>query len=322
MGKKQSLNKIYAKYINGDDYLISNETNTPAQDLLSERDIQLLTQNIINSSAPFDIGGVMVCKIDLRCVYLDLGYQTLNRHFACPGKLRTHWDPRRVGLVELNYRNGKLYCIDGGHRIKESLHRGEYMIPAQIHMDLTRAEEAEEFATQNEAKAPLQPMDTYNAWICCKDSGGDENIDSKIRDLVVKYGYTVAARETKDSFRTLTSISSIRAIAKKITGMEAIEWMFDLMRTSKWCVHTGFSRARYMNAFYDVYREALSEDKLDKYTEKSPNAANCKLPTSHRKLGKSTLPKFRTRSYVKSTFLDMARGNIQKSDFVCMFADK
>lgn len=35
MGKKQSLNKIYAKYINGDDYLISNETNTPAQDLLS-----------------------------------------------------------------------------------------------------------------------------------------------------------------------------------------------------------------------------------------------------------------------------------------------
>ena len=46
MGKKQSLNKIYAKYINGDDYLISNETNTPAQDLLSERDIQLLTQNI------------------------------------------------------------------------------------------------------------------------------------------------------------------------------------------------------------------------------------------------------------------------------------
>ncbi len=24
MGKKQSLNKIYAKYINGDDYLISN----------------------------------------------------------------------------------------------------------------------------------------------------------------------------------------------------------------------------------------------------------------------------------------------------------
>lgn len=160
----------------------------------------------------------MVCKIDLRCVYLDLGYQTLNRHFACPGKLRTHWDPRRVGLVELNYRNGKLYCIDGGHRIKESLHRGEYMIPAQIHMDLTRAEEAEEFATQNEAKAPLQPMDTYNAWICCKDSGGDENIDSKIRDLVVKYGYTVAARETKDSFRTLTSISSIRAIAKKLTG--------------------------------------------------------------------------------------------------------
>lgn len=319
MGKKQYQN--LQNYIHGNDYLISNDTNTPAKDLLTSSMINLLVHKYINNTPPFAIEGVIVTKVDIRCLYLDLGYQTLERHFTSPERLRKHWDSKRVGLLECNYRNGKIYVIDGGHRCEEALSRGIYDLPAQIHIDLPRSYEAEEFATQNEAKTPLKPIDTYNAWICSKDNGGKPTADSQIRDLAVKYGYTVT-NKPKDAIRPLTAISAMRTIAKKPNGLSGLEWMFSLMVNSKWCIQPDFSNARYINAFYEVYCEGLNQKKLMKYTENMMNLLSVTSPAHVLSWGKLHYPNTDMRRYVKNTFLDIARGNIQKSDFVCMFADE
>ena len=107
-------------------------------------------------------------------------------------KIIEAFDPNAVGVILVNERrDGRLFVMDGGHRVWALLELGIDTWLAEYHVGLTRQEEAAVFAAANNRK-PLTPEQLFKA----KWNGGDR-VTNQIVDVITKHGFVPLGSKSK-----------------------------------------------------------------------------------------------------------------------------
>ena len=106
-----------------------------------------------------------------------------------------HFDEAKLGMMTVSKRDGKVFIIDGAHRLS-ALRRLDYTHAVfEVLTGLTREEEAEYFAKQGQDKRALKPLDLYKAGLIA----GDEKclcIEAILKSNNFRIGFA-----TKDFFQ-------------------------------------------------------------------------------------------------------------------------
>lgn len=80
-----------------------------------------------------------------------------------------NFDEAKLGTLTISSRDGKLFIIDGAHRLS-ALRQLEYShAPSEILTGLTYEQEAEYFRTQGQNKRALKPLDLFKAGLIAKN---------------------------------------------------------------------------------------------------------------------------------------------------------
>jgi hypothetical protein len=81
-----------------------------------------------------------------------------------------NFDEAKLGTLTVSQRDGKIFVIDGQHRLS-ALRRLQYThAPCEVLTGLTYEQEAEYFRTQGNGKRALKPLDLFKAGLISEDA--------------------------------------------------------------------------------------------------------------------------------------------------------
>jgi hypothetical protein len=121
-------------------------------------------------------------------------------------KMVREWDPRRCDPLHLSARGGRLWCIDGQHRLVCMRELGIEFCQAFVHEGMTKMEEADFFALKQYGSKTLTVWDLFKA----EKVAGKTDVLTIIR-IVQRSGFTLS-RAT--GFNHIGAIGALRRILK------------------------------------------------------------------------------------------------------------
>ena len=124
----------------------------------------------------------------------------------CVRKMASEYEPHRMRPIELSFRDGKLWCFDGQHRVAMFKRLGITRIPAQIHYGLSYQDEAALFAKQHEGERRVNAGDRWKAGCIAGDKMHEI---SEIKNILGEYGYSVEARYTPGSTKAFSCVATL-----------------------------------------------------------------------------------------------------------------
>ena len=97
-----------------------------------------------------------------------------------------HFDPRKLGVLEVSLRGKKAAVFDGQHRLGALKLKGIADVPCIVHEGLTARAEAQLFVELQQQRKPLRPIDRFHA----RAFAGDTTARS-VRKIVEDAGYGI-----------------------------------------------------------------------------------------------------------------------------------
>lgn len=221
---------------------------------LTEQECAALAAAAVQT-APIRCGRRVFAKIDVRVIFVDTAYQRMNAEDATG--LVNKFDEDKTHVITLSYRDGRLYSIDGDHRIVAAILNGKYYLTAEIFMDMTQKEEARMFAEQDDNNQTLKPNQRHRAGICWENP-----VDMVLQEVCHAYGFTITP--CTNMTYAMTAASKGREIVAKY-GCESncIEWILSLVYHSNWGNHKHSTSSKWLDAFESAYHKALLSDNIE-----------------------------------------------------------
>lgn len=275
---------------------------------VSDTEREAVIRTVMMMAPPFRIGNCKVCDVDIRMLSMDMEYQRNPRQKS--KKLREEFDMDELDPIVLSHRDGKLFIIDGGHRVDAALYNGIHVLPAKVHENMTQADEAKKFARQKKNVVNLGPYDSFRANILF----GDE-IDTKIKNICDKHGMTVTNRP-KNKIRPMTAITACREImnATSVDGESVLDWAFGLMEKTKWLDDRNAVACKTLMAFYNTYLEANRTGQIDEYTGRILEVLSHININQFTSFAGIRFPQFEKRTAANVALMAIARGDITFAD--------
>ena len=119
--------------------------------------------------------------------------------------LVANFDPDKLGMPEVNHRDGIFYVIEGGHRT-EALRKmgwGDQQIPCVVYTDLTDAEMHEKFLSLND-KLAVSPLDEYRNAV-----GAGRTVECDIDRIVNHNGLHVGTSKGNGTIQAVAALKSV-----------------------------------------------------------------------------------------------------------------
>ena len=191
-----------------------------------------LARNTMNNR--YRICGKSIASVPTELCVLDHEYQReINAE-----KLRAiiaEWDfVKECGFLEVSYRDGKFYVIDGQHRYMAAKYLGVEELPCIIFTGLTQRDEALRFARQNRNAKKPSIYDEFKANIC----NGDDSIPEVKIDMQIKAICDVYKVKVKKAGRMNTTEMCLRLSPARDTvrvkGIDCFEWIMKTIYDSNW----------------------------------------------------------------------------------------
>jgi hypothetical protein len=211
---------------------------------------------IINTTSELWGKRIAIIPIDL----LDVDYSYQRVRTAHVNYIYDNWKQTRCDFLEVSYRDGIFYIIDGQHRYYAALAKGIKSLPCIIKTGMTMEDEARDFVEKNTGYKSLTPFDTFKANI----ANGNENIpdvkvDMTIKRVCDKYGVEVKKVETYGTIpKILRSLTRARDIVKsKNLGEECLDWILKTVTESKWSECQEAYRSYTMDMLRNFYSENI-----------------------------------------------------------------
>ena len=115
---------------------------------------------------------------------------------------RETFDWAKFEAVVVSYRDGVLYAVDGGHRVKYAVDAGIETLPVKILEGKTLEQEARQFATQKDQVVTIKAAQRFKADVVSKDRTA-----SIIYALCDSFGLTVTnkVQGTKAPMKAIVS---------------------------------------------------------------------------------------------------------------------
>lgn len=279
---------------------LTNIPNIPVIKALTPAQKEKGVKDFIKRAAQFPtMNGHLIGNIDIRLLDVDLAYQRIPEDL---NKLLDHFDIGKLSMLTISYRDGKLYTIDGLHRIYACLINHIQTVSVEVYTDLTQEAEAKLFATQDDGATSLKPSESYKAHLLY-----GEPVDTAIHDITAKYGM-----DCLDEDRTMRpALSACRNIVKsKLGGKDALEWIFHILYESKWTTDAYGCSDKNLNALWAAYKDgiALQKRNLKAYEERLISVMRKYDMHIIQDYGKSLAFGGENRGFMKTALVNIASG--------------
>lgn len=180
-----------------------------------------------------------IFDMPVELIHIDSDYQREINDRTVRAIIR-NYNPNRVDVKLVNFRvdktGGQFWILDGQHTLTVEKDLGHKTLMCKVFIGLSKKEEAELFAKQNEFRRQIGSVNQFRAEVVA----GIEPAVS-IKELCNKYGITI--KPTNGSL-VANNISSIRKCYKIVNkhGIEALDFTLQLIIELKWNeVYNGFS---------------------------------------------------------------------------------
>lgn len=181
----------------------------------------LLAETVIKNA--YKIGNKLITEVPISLMRIDDSYQRVVQNNV--KKLMRNWNDEECQALLVSYRDGYFYIMDGQHRFVVANVKNISHLVCEIYTGLTREEEAERFAKQNDNITRLTTYDTFKANLVYK-----EPTDVAIKKICDKYNITV---KKSNCSKNLQSVSHARRIVND-GGSGALEWIFSVISDANW----------------------------------------------------------------------------------------
>lgn len=174
-----------------------------------------------------------------------------------------NFDPHKLGVLEVSYRNGKYYVFDGQHRLAGLLRRfrnEDFYVNCNVHFDLSYEDEARYFAEQNKGVAKLTPYQTMNGYIEAKDKDAME-----IQATLNSVGLRLARSRNDVCDNAIVCVRLITRLHKKFP-LEDFEAIIRLVKTT-WNGDKESLDGRVIGGtavFYEAYKDMFDPSRFIK----------------------------------------------------------
>lgn len=244
--------------------------------------------------------------IDVRSIEIDMSYQRMHHKYL--KSLIQRFDKDRMPSLQISFRDNKFYVYDGQHRLMAAIANGIYEVPCEIHVGLTKEDEAERFSKQTECSAKLSTYDTYKANI-----QWGEPIDMMLKELCEKYSLVVRKAQ-KDGIYVLSAIGTAREILRNPDcGYECLDWALGIFHVTKWTVERNVCVDDFLRAMKEVYKDAIRDNNIDQRTENLINVFKKFRPQQIRDFAGVAINKGRRRNAVEC-FKEISLGHWTEND--------
>lgn len=149
-------------------------------------------------------------------------------------KIVKGFDPNRLGVITVSYRDNEYHVIDGQHRIAAlQVLNIEYCM-CQVHRGLTYAQECEIFYRQGDNRRGISVLEKLNARIEARDSEALE-----LEKIVKDAGFKISKGPVKNSIQAVDALQKImrsengRLILMRTLSLIQNTWHGDIDSTSK-----------------------------------------------------------------------------------------
>jgi hypothetical protein len=192
---------------------------------VGEMEINYISRMIKDAKRNSMIGDKLQLVVDPMYIHIPEWQRRikLTRAFAIGNDYNKYkWDVPKVLFYE-----GKLYVVDGQHRIFGAFKGGKDSVVVEI-MECSLEEAIDLFINQSKDRSKMQPMDIYHAAIA-----GNKADYIKLREICYKHNVAIKGDEITDNIvGTLTSISD--GISLTRTNPDLLNSMLSLLGKLQW----------------------------------------------------------------------------------------
>ena len=192
---------------------------------VGEMEINYVTRMIKDAKRNSMLGDKLQIVVDPMYIHIPEWQRRLKlaRAFAIGNDYnRYKWDVPKVLFYE-----GKLYVVDGQHRIYGAFKGGKDAVVVEI-MECSLEEAIDLFINQSKDRSNMQPMDIYHAAIA-----GNKADYIQLREICYRHNVAIKGDETTDNIvGTFTSISDGIKLVR--TNPELLESMLALLGRLEW----------------------------------------------------------------------------------------
>ena len=249
------------------------------------------------------LGTLIATLVDVRVLDIDCEYQRVQTSNI--GSLVDKFDIEQTGVIELSYRDGHLYIVDGAHRTMGALMNGHKYLLALIHTGWTQAQEAEAFKRQLDNIETIKPIEMYRAGLVANDPACQ-----MLQTICDKHSLTVC-RGTKGITQPMTAIkAALDIIENHNMDSASLDWTFDLMKKAHWLKCRNAAIARHVSGLSAGYDEAASRNKLTEATERLLAVMKKTNPDEFDSYAKLKYSQLEIRSGVEALVTDIINGEV------------
>lgn len=213
----------------------------------------------------------MTASVDIRVMRPDPAYQR-NTDTSKDQITGANFDISKCGHVIVSYRDGRIWVIDGWHRIRAALEAGITHLMAWFingFDGLTQKEEAKRFYEQDDKNIPVGIMDKHKSALIF-----GEEVHTMLQDFCDKYSLTLirSGRRTGAYVTSPTSILTIMQYLKNKGGIQETEtfceWLFGIYERAGWITKQWTAvafNAKFVNALAEMYKYEYNRVNAKRY---------------------------------------------------------
>lgn len=262
------------------------------------------------NQATITVGTLKVGLVDVRCLDVDPSYQTVELRRIW--RLTNVYDIEKTKIIELSYRDGKLYVIDGVHRAVAAIVNGDTYLLAMIHVNWTREQEANQFRYQNQDVTTIKPLESFIAGVVAGDP-----TDVAIKAVCDKYHLTVTKQNDKNAVNPMSAVSAARHVVDDHGGdATVLDWTFDLMTAANWIGRNKCVTSKSIFAFAKAYDAAVDAGTLPEATDNLLSVMKPIDPVGYETLTTIVYNGKERRSAMNALTVDVAMGRLIASDLL------
>lgn len=180
----------------------------------------------------------LICEIPLNCITVA-EYQRIPDELKIAKAIK-NFDACKVDVKCANYRDEKIYLMDGWHTYEILKAKGYSTMLVKLFFNKTLEEEAKLFASQDEGKTRVSAVDKFNAsTIAGEEWAKDIQEICNVRKLTIRH------KGRNNAKNNITSVTILKRTYEKY-GKEGVELILDLL----------------IDASYDAFKFGFKSDYL------------------------------------------------------------
>lgn len=170
--------------------------------------------------------------------------------------LRDNWDNERCTPLQVSYRGGQFFVMDGAIRVRAGMLAGVKFFRCQIHEGYNECEEAAYFADQDKYKTFMTPLDRYKALLFAGDT-----MATSIQKLLDRYGLSVNPSKTPKVFTALSTAFKIYEAG----DISVLDGIFSTIKSAGWEYSQRAYCSRFLRSMYIIYcRHGYNKENMRK----------------------------------------------------------